>query len=162
MTAGLSLSMALLLGVAAPATCKPPTRTSSTDYLLMRLRLHVEVRSAEGKPSSNVTVRFIDTAPSPAERGEGRVVGTTDESGVVDTLVFQKWPDYFRQARRPDSGTFDIVVANQVFHAAVECLPEQAGEHTMSISVVATSDVIIITDFGSSGRARGRPTSGCS
>jgi hypothetical protein len=156
MPAGLSLTMAVLLGVTPSATCRAPTPAGSADYLLMRLRLHVEVRSPEGRPSPNVTVRFVDTAPPPGERGEGRVVGTTDEQGVVDTVVFQKWPDYFRQDRRPDAGTFDIVLANQAFHAAVECLPQQGGEHRMSISVVATSDAIIITDAGSS-EERTRP-----
>ena len=48
---------------------------------------------------------------------------------------------------QPDAGTFDIAVANQVFHGAVECVPEVNGELIMTIRVVATK-VEVITDAG--------------
>jgi hypothetical protein len=125
---------------------------------MMRLRLRVEVHSPEGKPSSYVTVRFIDTAPLPYERGPGRVLGSTDDRGVFETILAHTWPDYFRPDRRPDAGTFDIVVAeNQIFHAAVECLPLQGQERILKLGVVAISDVIVISDaFGDPRRRRTR------
>jgi hypothetical protein len=111
----------------------------------MRLRLTVQVRSAAGKPVQHVDVRFRDTAPPPQAREEGLRLGSTDENGKLSTLVVHTWPDYFRTDRRPDVGTFDIIVATQITHAAVECLPREADEWRLAITIVAESETIIIS-----------------
>jgi hypothetical protein len=77
----------------------------------------------------------------------GRVLGTTDQKGVFQLLLNHTWPDYFRAERRPDAGTFDIIVSeNQVFHAAVECLPLEGQERVLKLNVVARSDVIVLSE----------------
>jgi hypothetical protein len=136
----------IVLALLASGVCAAPARTGSDDGLAMRLRLVVEVRSPEGQPSSNVTVRFLDTAPSPFERGLGRILGSTDKQGLLQTTFSHTWLDYFRADRRPDTGTFDIIVAeNQVFHAAVECLPLEGRGRVLKLKVVARSDVIVLS-----------------
>jgi hypothetical protein len=90
----------------------------------------------------------------------GRVLGTTDEKGVLQILLSHTWPDYFRADRRPDAGTFDIIVSeNQVFHATVECLPVEGHERVLNLKVIASGDVIILTEASLAGR-RGRRTRG--
>ena len=152
-----SVGLAIFVVALSPGTrvCSAPSRTGSDDSLTMRLHLSVEVQSPEGSPSPNVTVRLIDTAPPPLERGVGRVLGETDANGLFEIMVTHTWPDYFAADRRPDAGTFDIVVAEeQVFHAAVECLPVQGHERVLRLKVVARSDAIVIGDGprGATGR----------
>jgi len=73
----------------------------------------------------------------------------------LETVLNHTWPDYFRSDRRPDAGTFDIVVAeSQIFHAAVECLPLLGQERVLKVSVVATSDVIVISELFGGPRSR--------
>ena len=156
MPAGLSLSMTVLLGVVPPPTCKAPTRSSSADYLLN------EASPARGSSLGRGQARLqrdrqVYRRPPhlPQEARAASSVPRTDAVSLIRSC-FRSGLTTSRQKPVLDSGTFDIMVANQVFHAAVECLPEQAGERTMSISVVATSDVIVITDDGSSEK-RARP-----
>jgi hypothetical protein len=144
-----AMGLAVLILAMSPPTslCTPPARSGSGDALTMRLHLIVEVKSPDGLPSPGIIVRFIDTAPRPHERGLGLVLGSTDLKGVFESTVTHVWPDYFSPARRPDAGTFDIMVAEeQIFHAAVECLPLQGQERMLKLSVVATSNVIVITE----------------
>jgi hypothetical protein len=152
----LSIGLGVLaLAVAPTGACSAPARVGAGDGLSMRLRLVVEVRSPESQPSAHVTIRFLDTAPPPFERGVGRILGTTDQNGLFQATLSHTWPDYFRPDRRPDAGTFDIIVSeNQVFHATVECLPLEGPERVLKLKVVARSDVIIISKVEAGPRSR--------
>ncbi len=149
------LALLSAAGVQRNPVCTAPTRTGASEALTMRLRLLVEVRSADGRPVPYVDVRFLDTAPPPSARGMGVRVGSTDETGTLNTVVVHTWPDYFRNDRRSDVGTFDIIVAEQVTHAAVECLPRKGDESLLTVRVVAESETIIISSQES--RQRGEP-----
>ena len=60
------LALLAAAGVQWNPVCTAPTRTGASEALTMRLRLLVEVRSADGRPVPYVDVRFLDTAPPPS------------------------------------------------------------------------------------------------
>jgi len=139
------LPVLVAAGMVQGGVCKAPARVGSSEELTMRLRLVVEVRSADGRPVPYVDVRFVDTAPPASARGMGIRVGSTDLNGALNILVVHTCPDYFRKDRRADVGTFDIIVSRQITHAAIECLPRKDDESLLRVSVVAESETIIIS-----------------
>jgi hypothetical protein len=142
-TATLCLIAMLSLGATAPAgQCAPPVRGEG-DGLTMRLHLTVEVTNLEGKPLADISIRFLDTAPSLGSRGPGLSLGTSDSKGRLDRHVTYTWPDYWNRDRRPDSGTFDILVGDDVVHGTVECLPVVADERRLVVRVAVFDGIII-------------------
>ncbi len=140
------LGMALLLvgatGVPVLADCIPPPPGEGPG-LTMKLHLTVEATSSQGGPSEGISVTFLDTAPPPKERGLGLRIGTTDANGKLDRHITYTWSDYFSGSRRPDSGTFDLLIGLEVVHAAVECLPIVGQERRLAVAVVADHSIIL-------------------
>ena len=154
-----ALMMVLLLFRAAQSSvCHEPARVGAADSLTMRLRLTVQVRTPDGQPASHITVRFLDTAPPVRARDEGMVLGTTDQNGTLSAFVVHTWPDYYDPNRRPDSGTFDIIISSTlVRHAAVECIPREGDEWRLTLEAVMQSETIILSG---SGERRAGPRNG--
>jgi hypothetical protein len=156
----IGVGMIALLALSSMGVCKPPDRDNAADALVMRLRLRVHARTADGAPAAGYEIRFLDTAPPPTERGSGVSIGSTDAQGRFAGSFVHSWPDYFRPDRRPDAGTFDIIVGLTVFHSSVECLPTEQGERILTLDVTIEPEQIIITQNGRPVESRGRPTRG--
>ena len=141
----LSWAVLLLLAdsAAVHAECVAPSRGDGP-ALTMKLHLRVEAQSPTTRgPSSGISVTFLDTAPPEFARGRGLYIGTTDSSGRLDRHITFTWPDYFAEDHRPDSGTFDILVGQEVVHSVVECLPIDGEERQLVIRVVADQSIIL-------------------
>jgi hypothetical protein len=129
-----------LIGLAflalAQRHCTVPPNTSGTPDLRVSIRLTVEVRSLSGEAVADQEVEFLDTAPPRGDRGCPVFVGKTDSTGKLEVTFAASWPDYFAVDRRPDAGTFDILVGDRVVHASVECLPRDGQELKLAIGVL--------------------------
>ncbi len=120
----------------ATQQCVVPPRTGAGLELSVKLKISLELRLPSGEPVPNARVLFLDTAPAPPDRGCGELVGHTDAAGKLEAVFPFSWADYFATDRRPDAGTFDILVADRVIHGSVECLPREGEKLHVAVGVL--------------------------